>query len=86
MQIFQGRRTLRREQVLQKTGLKRTTQYNLEKGGDFPRRVMLTPRLAVWFEDEIDAWLEDRRAKALAAMPLGGLINRWAKSEARAAV
>lgn len=63
------RRTLRREQVLNKTGLSRTAQYNLEKNGDFPARFLLTPRCAVWFEDEIDAWLEARRAAALAAVP-----------------
>lgn len=66
-QSQQTRRTLRREDVLHKTGLKRTTQYNLEKNGDFPSRFMLTPRCAVWFEDEIDAWLEARRASALKA-------------------
>lgn len=85
MQTIQGRRTLRRDQVLQKTGLKRTTQHNLEKAGDFPHRIMLTPRCAVWFEDEIDAWLEDRRAKAVAAAPLSGLMKRWSRNEARAA-
>lgn len=63
------RRTLRREQVLRKTSLSRTSQYCLEKKGDFPRHFMLTPRCAVWFEDEIDAWLESRRAAALAAAP-----------------
>lgn len=86
MQIIQGRRTLRRDQVLQKTGLKRTTQHNLEKAGDFPRHFLLTPRLAVWFEDEVDAWLEDRQAKAIAAAPLAdALVRRWSKAEGRTA-
>lgn len=61
------RRTLRREQVLNKTGLSRTSQYNLEKAGDFPRHFMLTPRCAVWFEDEVDTWLEDRQRNAIKA-------------------
>lgn len=59
------RRTLRRPLVLAKTGLSRTTAYNLEKAGDFPQHFMLTPRCAVWFEDELDAWLEGRRQSAL---------------------
>lgn len=59
------RRTLRRSAVLAKTGLSRTTLYNLEKAGDFPVHFMLTPRCAVWFEDEVDAWLEGRRQTAL---------------------
>lgn len=59
------RRTLRRPAVLAKTGLSRTTAYNLERAGNFPAHFMLTPRCAVWFEDEIDAWLEGRRQTAL---------------------
>ncbi len=59
------RRTLRRPAVLAKTGLSRTTAYNLEKAGDFPAHFMLTPRCAVWFEDEVDTWLEQRRQTAL---------------------
>lgn len=59
------RRTLRRTLVLAKTGLSKTTVYNLEKAGDFPTHFMLTPRCAVWFEDEIDVWLQERRQKAL---------------------
>ena len=61
------RRTLRRNQVLSKTGLSRTSQFNLEKAGDFPRHFMLTPRCAVWFEDEVDAWLEERQRTAIRA-------------------
>lgn len=63
------RRTLRRKQVLHKTSLSQTSVYCLEKEGSFPRHFLLTPRCAVWFEDEIDAWLESRRAAALAAAP-----------------
>jgi prophage regulatory protein len=55
------RRTIRRDEVILKTGLARTTIYHLEKRGEFPRHFMITPRCAVWFEDEIDEWLESRR-------------------------
>jgi prophage regulatory protein len=61
------RRTLRREQLLNKTGLSRTSQFNLEKAGDFPKHFMLTPRCAVWFEDEVDNWLESRQRNAIKA-------------------
>ena len=80
-----NRRTLRRAQVIHKTGLSQASIFRLERAGDFPRHFLLTPRCAVWFEDEIDAWLEERRAKALAASPLSGLMNGWAKREAGAA-
>ena len=59
------KRTLRRPTVLAKTGLSRTTLYNLERAGAFPQHFMLTPRCAVWYENEIDAWLEGRRQTAL---------------------
>ena len=55
------RRTIRRDEVILKTGLARTTIYHLEKRGEFPRHFLITPRCAVWFENEIDAWLETRR-------------------------
>lgn len=61
------RRTLRRDQVLSKTGLSRTSQFNLEKAGDFPTHFLLTPRCAVWFEDEVDTWLDARRKVAIQA-------------------
>ncbi len=67
MMQSRSRRTLRREQVLNKTGLSRTSQYNLEKAGDFPQHFMLTPRCAVWFEDEVDVWLDDRRKNQIQA-------------------
>jgi prophage regulatory protein len=51
--------------MLAKTGLSRTTAYNLERAGDFPRHFMLTPRCAVWDEAEIETWLEGRRHTAL---------------------
>lgn len=86
MEQKQPRRTLRREQVIRKTGLPRTSLYRLEKAGDFPRHFLLTPRCAVWFEDEIDAWLEDRQTKAIAAASTtDSLVRRWSKAEGRAA-
>ena len=78
MQTHQGRRAIRRDAVLSKTGLSRTGQYLLEKAGDFPKHFMLTPRCAVWFEDEVDAWLEQRQAAALAAASGPDvLLRKW---------
>jgi prophage regulatory protein len=68
-QLPTSRRVLRRGPMLGKTGLSRTAQYLLEKNGDFPKHFLLTPRCAVWFEDEVDAWLEARsKATIKAAM------------------
>lgn len=85
MQNYQGRRTLRRAQVVQKTGLSQATIFRLEKAGEFPRHFLLSPRCAVWFDDEIDAFLEERQAKAIAAAPTDALMRRWSKVEGRAA-
>ncbi|HTO18815.1 MAG TPA: AlpA family phage regulatory protein [Pseudomonas sp.] len=52
------KRAIRRPEILAKTGLSATTIYNLEKRGEFPQHFMLTPRCAVWFEAEVDAWLD----------------------------
>lgn len=62
---MQIKRTIRRPAVLAKTGLSRTTVFNLEKAGDFPQHFMLTPRCAVWDEGEVETWLERRRQTAL---------------------
>ena len=67
MQVNQPRRTIRRAAVLSKTGLCRTSLYHLEKKGEFPAHFLLTPRCAVWFEDEIDSWLEARRNAVIKA-------------------
>lgn len=86
MQNYQGRRTLRRAQVVEKTGISQATIFRLEKAGDFPRHFLLSPRCAVWFEDQIDAWLEDRQARAIAAEPAAtALVRRWSRAEGRAA-
>ncbi|QDF96779.1 hypothetical protein CJ010_09680 [Azoarcus sp. DD4] len=61
------KRSIRRAELLAKTGLSKTTIYNLEKAGSFPQHFMLTPRCAVWDEGEIDAWLESRRQAPVAA-------------------
>ncbi|MFM9915270.1 MAG: helix-turn-helix transcriptional regulator [Rhizobacter sp.] len=67
----QPRRTIRRSAVVAKTGLSQSTIYYAEKAGNFPPHFMLTPRCAVWFEDEVDEWLVSRRAESasLTALP-----------------
>jgi prophage regulatory protein len=55
------RRILRREAVLERTGLGKTSQYELERSGRFPTKVALSPRLVGWYEDEVEAWISSRR-------------------------
>ena len=52
---------LRYPAVKAKTGgLSRTTIWRLEHSGRFPRRRVVTPKIVVWDEAEIDIWIESR--------------------------
>jgi prophage regulatory protein len=63
MRTEQNRRVLRLPAAEAKSGLKRDAIYRLGKLGKFPRHVKLTKHASGWFEDEIDAWLEERAAQ-----------------------
>jgi prophage regulatory protein len=65
----QIKRTIRRPELVTKTGLSKTTIHNLEKAGEFPSHFLLTPRCAVWDEGEVDAWLASRQSAAAVAAP-----------------
>lgn len=54
------RRFLRLPSVLERTGLTRSTTYQMIKANDFPSPVNIGPRAVGWVEDEIDAWIGDR--------------------------
>jgi len=51
---------LRLNQVIEKTGLGKTTIYQLQKLALFPHSVPMTERSVRWIEAEVDAWLEKR--------------------------
>lgn len=53
-------RFLRIKEVLHRTGMGKSTLYYLEKKGEFPKRFLITPRCAVWDEDQVDKWMEAR--------------------------
>ena len=55
-----GQRFLRLPEVLERTGLSRSTIYvRLEQGG-FPRPVSLGARAVGWIESEVDEWIRQR--------------------------
>ena len=45
--------------------------YNLEKRGEFPRRIALTSRNVAWDLDEVEAWIEERKASGRQAQMPG---------------
>jgi len=50
-------RMLRLSQVVERTGLGKTSIYELQKSGRFPRRVHLTDHCVRWIEAEVETWL-----------------------------
>lgn len=55
------RRFVRKRELRQIVPLAYTTIYELEKNNDFPRRILLTPRIPVWDLAEVEAWVDQRR-------------------------
>ena len=53
------RPTIRRDQLRQIVPLADTTIYDMERRGEFPRK--LTSRCVVWDLREVEAWIESRR-------------------------
>jgi prophage regulatory protein len=49
---------LRRKDVEERTGLKRSTIYDHVKRGTFPRPIQLGPKVIGWIESEVDAWID----------------------------
>ncbi len=60
-------RVLRLRDVKAKTGQATSTIYAAMASGNFPRPVPLGERAVGWLENELDSWIEARRAKRDAA-------------------
>ncbi len=61
-ETYAAPRLLRLPQVIERTGLGRTTIYDSIRSGVFPRPVALTKAARAWRSDEIDAWIAQRCA------------------------
>lgn len=61
---------LRLKQVIEYTGIARSTVYNLmnpkslQHDSSFPKSIQLTQRTVVWVVTELDAWIATRVAKS----------------------
>lgn len=55
-------RLLRRKEVEQLVGLKRSAVYQMISAGVFPRPVKLSTRAVAWRESEVEAWIASREA------------------------
>lgn len=57
-----GKILIDRRQLLKKVPIAERTIFNMEKEGEFPRRIVLSPRKVAWDLAEIEDWIEARRA------------------------
>jgi prophage regulatory protein len=51
---------MRRKDVESKTGLKRSTLYELMQRGRFPKPISIGPRAVGWIENEVESWIEEK--------------------------
>jgi prophage regulatory protein len=56
-------RLLRRKSVEARTGLSRSTLYQMMQTGHFPKPVRIGGRAVAWPETEVDAWIDARLAE-----------------------
>ncbi|WP_442267627.1 helix-turn-helix transcriptional regulator [Tenacibaculum sp. ZS6-P6] len=54
-------RILKLPEVIQKTGLSRSTIYAYKKEGIFPEPIKLGRRSVGWIEQDIENWIEEKR-------------------------
>jgi prophage regulatory protein len=67
-------RILRLKNVLERTGLSRSTLYRKMQLGTFPKQLRISARCAGWRESDVDAWLKNPVCYSASAMrrdPLG---------------
>ncbi|WP_114418962.1 AlpA family transcriptional regulator [Marinospirillum perlucidum] len=53
-------KVLRLPQVMNRTGLARSTIYKLMDSGDFPKPIPLMKRCVGWLEAEVEEWICER--------------------------
>jgi len=61
-----GRVLIKRKQLLQKVPLGERTILELERRGLFPKRFSITTRSVAWDLNEVDAWIAQQQAAAVA--------------------
>ena len=49
---------LRLPPVIERVGLSRSQTYKLIQQGEFPEPVKLGPKISVWIEEKLEAWMD----------------------------
>lgn len=60
-----GRTLLRRRAVQERTGLARSTLYQLIARGRFPKPIQITDKAVAWPSDAVDQWIAERIASGV---------------------
>ena len=53
-----SRKFLRLPSVSKKVGLSRSQIYKLIQQGEFPEPIKLGPKISVWIEEKLEAWMD----------------------------
>ena len=72
---------LRIQDVINVTGLSRTTVWRLERRGDFPRRLRLGQNSCGWVAQEIQDWIASR-PRGMTSGECDGHTPRWGRPHA----
>lgn len=75
MQTMANKTLINRRVLLEMIPLSSRTIYNLEKRGEFPRRIALTSRNVAWDLSEIEQWIEERKSSGIQATRPGNTIG-----------
>lgn len=75
MQAMANKTLINRKVLLEMIPLSSRTIYNLEKRGEFPRRIALTSRNVAWDLSEVEQWIEERKASGIQAARPGNTIE-----------
>lgn len=54
---------IRSNAVQARTGLPKSSLYNMSKAGTFPAPVKLGVRAVAWVASDVDAWIESRQRR-----------------------
>ena len=68
-----------KKRLLEIVPLSYTTIYELERKGEFPASFLLTEKTRVWYLDEIEQWVEQRRTTAVRQPNLPDVTKRKSK-------
>jgi len=56
-------RLYRRKQVIELTGIPRSSLYELERAGNFPKHFQVSPKISAWLAEDVHTWIQAQAEK-----------------------